>query len=62
MGRDYMVCHDSDFVYSILTGTLSREFTYGNGSDIATGLFSSLVRPYRFDKRTFKYQRPMTFY
>ena len=50
--------YDSDFVYSILTGTLSREFTYGNGSDIATGLLSSLVRPYRFDKRTFKYQRP----
>jgi len=47
--------YDSDFVYSILTGTLSREFTYGNGSDIATGLLSSLVRPYRFDKRTFKY-------
>ena len=37
---------------------LNKIHTYGNGSDIETGLLQTIKRPLKFDKETFNYKQP----
>lgn len=49
--------YDSDMVY-VQDIVLDSEITIGTGSDIETGIISSILRPFKVVKETFMYKQP----
>ncbi len=52
-----LALYTSDFI-RVGGGRLIEGLTYGNGSDIQTGLLQNAIRPYKYDKETFNYIIP----